>query len=57
MNIINMQNIQNGGCYNKEVSLLTYIIGSISSIYLIFTKNKSYKITGSFFLLVYHKCN
>lgn len=44
--------IQNGGCYNKEVSLLTYIIGSVSSIYLILTNNKSYKITGSFFLLV-----
>jgi hypothetical protein len=45
-------NIQTGGCYNKEVSLVTYIIGSVSSVYLILRKNKSYKIAGSFLLFV-----
>ena len=39
-------------CYNKETSITTYIVGTLSSLYLLYSKNKSYKIAGSFFLFV-----
>jgi hypothetical protein len=39
-------------CYNKETSITTYIVGSLSSLYLILSKNKSYNIAGTFFLFV-----
>jgi hypothetical protein len=39
-------------CYNPETSLVTYLIGSGSSIYLLSTKKNALKISGLFFLLV-----
>jgi hypothetical protein len=41
-------------CYNKEISLYTYIIGLVSS-YLLLNNNKpSLKILGCFFIIVIH---
>ena len=39
-------------CYNKEISIYTYILGSISSILLLQNKKPSLKILGCFFLIV-----
>jgi hypothetical protein len=39
-------------CFDKETSIVTYLIGTISSIALFKSNNTSYKIAGQFFLFV-----
>ena len=39
-------------CYNKEISIYTYIIGSIASYLLLQKQNISLQIAGCFFLVV-----
>ena len=41
-------------CYNKEISLYTYIIGLVSSYLLLNNDKPSLKILGCFFLIVIH---
>ena len=43
---------QIGGCYDKETSIITYSIGTITSLLLLKKKNPSLKISGIFFLTV-----
>ena len=39
-------------CYNKDVSIYTYIIGLVSSYLLLTNEKKSLKIIGCFFIVV-----
>lgn len=39
-------------CYDSKTSITTYFVGTLSSIYLMLTKNNSYNIAGGFFLFV-----
>ena len=39
-------------CYNKDISIYTYIIGLVSSFLLLRNENKNLKIVGSFFIVV-----
>ena len=41
-------------CYNKEISLYTYLIGLVASFLLIQKKDKDLKILGCFFLFIIH---
>jgi len=41
-------------CYNKDISLYTYLIGLVASFLLIQKKDKDLKILGCFFLFVIH---
>ena len=41
-------------CYNKDISLYTYLIGLVASFLLIQKKDKDLKIVGCFFLVVVH---
>ena len=41
-------------CYNKDISIYTYIIGLVSSYLLLKNDKPSLKILGSFFLIVIH---
>jgi len=41
-------------CYNKEISIYTYIIGLVSSYLLLKNDKPTLKIIGSFFLVVIH---
>lgn len=43
---------QTGGCYDKTTSIITYSIGSITSLLLLRKNNPSLKIAGTFFLTV-----
>ena len=38
-------------CYNKDISLYTYLIGLVASFLLIQKKDKDLKILGCFFFL------
>jgi hypothetical protein len=39
-------------CYNKDISIYTYIIGLVSSYLLLTNEKKSLKIIGCFFIVV-----
>ena len=39
-------------CYNKDISLYTYIIGLVASYLLIKKQNKTLKILGWFFMVL-----
>lgn len=39
-------------CYNKDISIYTYILGLVSSYLLLTNENKSLKILGCFFIIV-----
>jgi len=41
-------------CYNKDISLYTYLIGLVASFLIIKKKDKDLKILGCFFLFVIH---
>jgi len=41
-------------CYNKDVSLYTYLIGLVASFLLIQKKDKDLKILGCFFIVIIH---
>lgn len=41
-------------CYNKEISLYTYIIGLVSSYLLLRNNKPSLKIIGCFFIIIIH---
>jgi hypothetical protein len=43
---------QTGGCYDKETSIITYSIGTVTSLLLLKRKNPALKISGIFFLTV-----
>ena len=39
-------------CYNKDISIYTYVIGLVSSYLLLRNENKTLKILGCFFMIV-----
>lgn len=41
-------------CYNKDISLYTYVLGLVASFLLLQKKDKDLKIIGCFFLVVIH---
>ena len=41
-------------CYNKNISIYTYILGLISSYLLLINDNPNFKILGAFFIVTIH---
>ena len=41
-------------CYNKDISLYTYLLGLVASFLLIQKKDKNLKILGCFFIVIIH---